>query len=154
MLRKNRKKTKLVLRKLPIFLGVIFLSLLSFAAYRTQLDEDRIVIGDTAYIIEVVSTPTDRQKGLSNRPNLPQNSGMLFVFEQSDTHCFWMKNMNFAIDIVWMDNNKQIVDIASNVLPGSYPESFCPQSPAQFVLEINAGEVESGGISIGDQTKF
>lgn len=62
---------------------------------------------------------------------------MLFVFPEAGLHRFWMKDMNFPIDIYWLGKNYEVVDVAKNVPPESYPKTFSPKSPANYVLETN-----------------
>jgi len=105
--------------------------------------------------IEVVDTPELRSRGLSGRESLESNTGMLFVFEnQRENNCFWMKDMKFSIDMVWMNEKKQVLNVAENVSPDTYPESFCPAEPAKYGLEINAGSATQAGITTGVTLKF
>jgi uncharacterized membrane protein (UPF0127 family) len=89
------------------------------------------------------------------RNKLPQNKGMLFVFQEEQIHAFWMKNMRFPLDIIWADADKRIVDIRENALPcqESCPH-IVPEFPAKFVLEVNAGFVENNNIQVGDKLEF
>jgi len=91
---------------------------------------------------------------LSNREKLAENQGMLFVFDHTDYHSFWMKDMRFAIDIIWIDENKKVVDITHNAEPESYPKIFKPSLPAQYVLEVNAGWAEEHRVKVGDLADF
>ena len=102
------------------------------------------------YVLEVVDNSQTRQKGLSGRPNLPPRHGLLFVFQTLGEHGIWMKDMNFAIDIIWLDDNQRIVDLAANIQPDSYPEVFRPQTDSLYVIEINASEAALAGLEIGD----
>lgn len=86
-------------------------------------------------------------KGLSGKKSLGENQGMLFVFEKPDRYGFWMKEMNFPIDIIWIDENYKIIEITKNLKPDSYPKIFRPKKPAQFVLEINIGWAEKNKIA-------
>lgn len=95
--------------------------------------------------LEVVDTERERTRGLSGRESLGKNAGMLFVFPVSNTYGFWMKDMNFSIDIVWLDENFEIVYIKEEVSPETYPESFRPDTPARYVLEVNAGVMNEMG---------
>ena len=80
---------------------------------------------------------------------------MLFVYGDASTErCFWMKDMNFAIDMIWLDKDRQIVTIQSNVSPDSYPKSFCPDKPAQYVLEVNSGFAKQSGWLVGTKFEF
>ena len=92
---------------------------------------------------------TERQVGLSTHTEMPQNQGMLFVFNKTHTHEFWMKKMSFPIDILWIKDNT-ILDITENAQPEPYtPEEdltkYTPTEPVDKVLEVNAGFVESNG---------
>lgn len=95
-----------------------------------------------------------QEKGLGNRNSLPNNEGMMFVFESEGDRCFWMKDMKFNLDILWLNKEKKIVHIEPKVSPSSYPTSFCPSSPAQYVLEINADRAQKLGLSEGQQLSF
>ncbi len=89
------------------------------------------------------------------RKSLPQDKGMLFVFEKEKIHPFWMKNMRFPLDIIWLDANKKIVDIYQNAQPCKETcDSIIPKSAATFVLEVNAGFVEKNKIKVGDRFEF
>ncbi|OGD87523.1 hypothetical protein A2870_04200 [Candidatus Curtissbacteria bacterium RIFCSPHIGHO2_01_FULL_41_11] len=108
---------------------------------------------------QVVSKASDRKKGLSGKDSIPLNGGLLFVFEQKGTYTFWMKDMKFAIDIIWIDENKKIVDIYSDVPPepgksDSELTRYKPRAEALYVLEINAGLTSLHGLQIGDQVNF
>src|SRR3990167_2025451 len=75
---------------------------------------------------------------------------MFFVFPVSDTYGFWMRHMQFPIDMIWIDENFRIVHIEKSVTPDSFPETFTPDAPARFVLETSAGFAKKNGILIGD----
>ena len=107
----------------------------------------------------IASKASDRKKGLEGRESLPLNQAMLFVFDIKGKYQFWMKDMNFAIDIIWIDENKRIVDIIANVPPepGKSDKQltrYSSRGDALYVLEINAGLSVLHGLSIGDQVNF
>lgn len=87
---------------------------------------------------------------MGGREKLPENSGMLFVFEKQDYYSFWMKDMLFPIDIIWIDKNKKIIDITHNAKPESYPKTFKPRFSAHYVLEVNSGWAEAAQVMIGE----
>lgn len=89
--------------------------------------------------LETVSSSKAIMKGLSGRSSLQRDQGMLFVFEKPGKYCFWMKDMNFPIDIIWINESKKVVTVKENVKPESYPDSFCPSESARYVIEVNAG---------------
>jgi uncharacterized membrane protein (UPF0127 family) len=109
-----------------------------------------LVIGDAQLKLEVVDDNKSRELGLSGREKLDSNTGMFFVFDKSDYHGIWMKDMKFSIDIIWIGSNMQVVDMKQNVSPDTYPETFKPSQKAKFVLEVPAGFIKREGIIIGD----
>lgn len=112
---------------------------------------ERVVIGESSVKIKIVDTVDSRQRGLSGTVSLPADEGLLFVFDAPDFHGIWMKDMNFSIDIIWLDETKRVVSIAEQISPDTYPQSFVPNQKALYVLEVNAGFVKKAGIKIGDQ---
>lgn len=101
---------------------------------------------------ERASSQSSREKGLSGRENMPHDAGMLFVFEQNATQCIWMKDMQFNLDIIWLDETKKIVKIEKDVSPSTYPQSFC--ATAQYVIEVNSGIADSADLQIGQRIKL
>lgn len=104
--------------------------------------------------LERADTDETRQKGLSGRHHLASTAGMLFVFDTSAKQCMWMKNMNFALDIIWLNENKKIVKIQENVKPETYPAAFCSDVLAKYVIEVNAGIVHRAGLKTGQILQF
>ncbi|MEK7646656.1 MAG: DUF192 domain-containing protein [Patescibacteria group bacterium] len=102
----------------------------------------------------IADTDVLRQHGLSDRPSMPPDVGMLFIFPEIGTQSFWMKDMHFSLDIVWIDEHKQVVGIAENVSPDSYPEAFTSPVPIKYVLELNAGKAADFGLKKGSQLGF
>lgn len=112
----------------------------------------RGVPADKAYHLEVAASGVSQAKGLSGLQDLPRSEGMLFAYKKSDTLCFWMKGMNFPLDIIWLDGAKKIVHIEENIQPSSYPENYC--ADGQYVVELNAGEARAGGLRQGQAVAF
>ena len=137
----------------------LILALLAAAilTYYVFLDNGRVLIlpNGKRLNLEVRDDEIGRVQGLSGRSSLSESSAMLFVFDiESDRYCFWMKDMKFDIDILWLDSKKRIVDAKYAASPSSYPEEFCPKSAARYVLELAAGQALKNGLIIGVQTKF
>ena len=105
--------------------------------------------GQTIHIA-VADTETARQQGLSGRAGLAPDEGMLFVFPEDGEHAFWMKDMLFSIDILWLSADGKVVYMAENVSPDTYPQSFRPDVPARYVLELPAGYAKEYNVIIGD----
>ncbi|HSW99950.1 MAG TPA: DUF192 domain-containing protein [Patescibacteria group bacterium] len=111
-------------------------------------------IGTHAYRLEVADTMSTRELGLGNRPSLPTDQGMLFSFSHESVQCFWMKDMQFPLDIIWLDRGKRVVHIAHDVTPASYPRNYCPSNPAQYVIELNAGQASRATVQKGQALTF
>lgn len=110
--------------------------------------------GTTTVSIAIASTFTDRERGLSGRAFLGEGEGMLFIFDHSEAYGFWMPDMNFAIDMIWIDSNWHIVDIKENATPESYPTIFTPRAPARYVLEVPAHSSAKWGWKEGTLLNF
>lgn len=99
----------------------------------------------------------ERSRGLMYREGLDSDKGMLFIFEKEGEYPFWMKNTLISLDIIWINENKEVVFISENAQPCS-EEYSCPSiSPgknAKYVLEINGGTSERIGLKIGDKANF
>jgi uncharacterized membrane protein (UPF0127 family) len=115
-------------------------------------------VGGVEFEVEIVHMPAGRTKGLSDRDRLRPQTGMLFVFETGKASAFWMKDMRFPLDFVWIGNECEVVDTTANVPPPDSPDSPLPiyesDPPAAYTLEVNAGEVEQLGIQTGDSVRF
>ncbi len=111
-------------------------------------------VGEIPVTVEVVSTPQARARGLSNRESLEDLGGMFFVFDTTEFHSIWMKDMYFPIDIIWISEDLVVVDIHRSVQPDTYPSTFKPRSPVRYALETNARYTETFGINIGDKVRL
>lgn len=107
----------------------------------------------TVINVRLATTESERELGLSYFPTLPKNSGMLFLFDTPNIYPFWMKGMNFPLDIVWLkslpESKYQVVYVASDVSPSTYPNTITPNAEADTVLEINANEAMVFGVTQG-----
>ena len=117
--------------------------------------ENSVTIRGTVIPVEVARTPALRTQGLSGRESLSADGGMLFVFEKKGSYGFWMKEMKFPLDIIWIADDK-IVDIKPNLPPAGLADlvSYFPQTPANYVLEVNAGFAASHGWQTGDKVEI
>lgn len=119
----------------------------------------KVTINTLSVEADVAASTSQRRKGLSKKDSLPFGEGMIFVFENPGKFGIWMKDMRFAIDIIWLDQDKKIVDIVTNVAPESGKKDaeltvYKPRADAKYVLEVNAGLVDLNHIQIGDQASF
>jgi uncharacterized membrane protein (UPF0127 family) len=134
---------------LPVLLVVTLLRFYGPWNARTAL-----TAGSHKYNLQVVKTVAAQEKGLGGRSNMPLEDGMLFVFQNETTRCFWMKDMHFPLDIIWTNKAHKVVYIQPELAPNTYPRSFCPSQPARYVIELNAGEAARSGIRVGETLTF
>ncbi|MDP3965468.1 MAG: DUF192 domain-containing protein [bacterium] len=115
-----------------------------------------VTIGQTVIAVELATTTEAVQKGLSGRASLGSQSGMLFIFSKPDIYRFWMPDMHFPLDIIWV-NDGTVVDISENVsneFDPRAPRFYAPSKPVRYVLEVNAGFAADKNIQIGDPVVF
>lgn len=108
--------------------------------------------------VRVVDTVPERNLGLSYFKNIPKNQGMLFIFDAPGIYPFWMKGMNFPLDMVWLNyvsgNSYEVMSITQDAMPASYPKTFSSSNPIDAVLEINAFQAESLGMVEGEMVRI
>lgn len=139
-----------------VILGVVFVNMVSNnfqLPFTNSRPKTTATIDGHTFYVHVAKTEKDKEIGLSNTSSLPKDQGMLFVFDKPDYYAFWMRNMKFPIDIVYVAN-KKIVTIFPNVpSPKNANETlsiYKPHQPADTVLEINAGLANQYHFSVGD----
>ncbi len=109
---------------------------------------------DTAGLwVEVADRPDTRQIGLMFRKKLPEDEGMLFIFEESQMLDFWMKNTYLPLDIAFISSSGIIINIES-MKPLDEGPRYRSQSPARYALEVNQGWFARRGIKPGDKINF
>lgn len=147
---------KNVLSWIAVVLVLFMIGAAAFYALWPQLRPHVTVhIGDGVFNSQVAKTPAEREKGLSGSRGLKADQAMLIVFDRDDKWSIWMKEMNYPIDIVWLDKDKKVVYIVKNAPPESYPyETFAPKQEARYVLEFPAGTTSKKAIKIGSEAKF
>ena len=107
-------------------------------------------------IAETAITDQERMQGLMYRDGINEDQGMLFVFREEGYHSFWMKNMRFAIDILWLDRQKRIIHIERRVPPCKKEPcaSYSSKLPAMYVLELKAGSADKRNLKLYDRLEF
>ena len=115
-----------------------------------ELERRLLRIGDTVLDVEVARTPLERMLGLSNRESLSEGSGMLLEYEREARLPLWMKDMKFALDMLWFDSGRRLIHIEHGVVPETFPKAFGPEEPAMYALELPAGHARRAGIEVGD----
>lgn len=111
-------------------------------------------IGTESLVVAHARTPEELKQGLSGTEELEENTGMLFFLLEEEIPAFWMKDMNYPIDIIWIGSDKLVRGVSENVRPESFPQTFSPQEPVSYVLEVPAGFVEEHSIYIGTLVAF
>lgn len=94
---------------------------------------------DTLIRVAVADTAEERMQGLSGTTSLPPETGLLFVFESDTRPDFWMKDMLFPIDIIWISSEGEVTGVEENVSPNTFPATFSPAEDIRYVLEVPAG---------------
>lgn len=154
-------------KNLPIFFIFLFVFVAltlaifyygGFSAFRAPLVQSEVTINGHVFKVGIADTFASRAQGLSGRDGLQENEGIFFVFPtSSSSYGFWMKDMKFALDLVWI-NGDTIVGITENVRPEPGVsvfklKSYYPPAPVDKVLEVSAGLAEKLGLKVGDTVR-
>lgn len=134
--------------QLLFFCGLLLLSVFVVDSLVTS-KYPYVTLEGKKFYTDIADHPAEQTKGLSKRRELKQDQAMLFVFSQPDYQCMWMKDMKFNIDILWFDENGNLIHGIKNAEPSTYPEQFCPPKPAKYVLEVAAGQADILNLAIG-----
>ncbi len=142
------------MKKILIVLFFVFFIFLVLIVKKDESQTKPVLEANPILEIEIADTPEERIKGLSGRESLSENSGLLFVHSQPGIYGIWMKDMKFPIDVIWLDADFRVVDIAKDIKPDSFPRVFEPSQPALYILEVNAGFADKNQIKKGDVLKL
>jgi len=127
---------------------VIFLMLACLAAVaRAELPAVQLTVGMHLIHAEVADSMGTRTEGLMHRKSMPQGAGMVFVFDETATHCMWMKNTLIPLSVAFLDETGAIINIA-DMQPQS-EQTHCAARPARYALEMNKGWFAQRGIKPG-----
>lgn len=154
------KSSLLIIIGLAIIVGigliVVFFIITSRPNKENSLKITKITIGVGAWEAELAQTLVEKARGLSYRESLGPDKGMIFFFDPPAKESFWMKGMNFSLDMIWIRDNI-VIDITKNAPPlkdSLRPLYYSPKEPADMVLEINAGQADLFGIQTGDEVRM
>ena len=140
------------MHRLSLFVLLLGLTLSGCQAQPSQWVE----LKGQRFHVEVVDDEPRRQLGLMHRETLPDNQGMLFLFEHEGLQAFWMKNTLIPLDILYFDAERRLVSVSRDVPPCK--SARCPNypstGPALYVLELNAGQAAALGVGRGDVLTF
>ncbi len=146
------------MKKTVILIVVIFVCTV-FAVFFVIGDtkkRDLVCFEKDCFGVQLAKTQQQRESGLMFKKNLDKNSGMLFIFEKEGDYSFWMKNTFIPLDIIWINENKEVVFISKNNNPcfeGRCP-LINPGKTASYVLEINGGMAERIGLVVGKKAEI
>lgn len=116
----------------------------------------KATIGSQTFSVLTAVSEEEKKKGLSTRKSLPQDQGMLFEFDQPGNYTFWMKNMQFPIDMIFVNDNR-VVAVYPNLQPAGQNDNlalYTAPEPVNMVIEINAGLAQKHNIKKGDEVKI
>ena len=123
-------------------------------------DDHRPILADLSvrgrsYVVEIADTNEKKERGLGKRDGLEAGRGMIFPFTSAERWVFWMKDMRFPIDIVWIREGK-VVDLHRNlpVPTAEKLDTYSPIEPADLVLELSSGAAADAGIEPGDTVEI
>ena len=141
---------------LAVFL-VLAIFLIGLGVWQSFKKSPTAKINNYAFKLYIAKTPKDKEIGLSKYKNLAKDTGMLFSFDKPDYYSFWMKQMKFPIDIIFIKDGK-IVTIYKNVTPPKKTTDelliYKPQEPSSMVLEINTGRCDKYKLKEGDKVNL
>lgn len=141
-------------RKIILVAFLLAILAIAMAILMKNKKTNRVCFRNNCFDVELATTPAKMSRGLMFRKNLDASKGMLFIFKKEGNYPFWMKNTLIPLDIIWINENKEIVFVGKNAQPCA-EESPClsinPGKNAKYVLEINGGLAEKIGLKIGDK---
>jgi hypothetical protein len=114
-------------------------------------------IRQTTWRVEVVTTPESRQKGLSNRGEVPAGAGMLFAFPRQEVQTFHMLDCRVGLDVAFISDDLTVVEVRTMAVeedPGHPRYLYPSRRPARLALEVAAGELERAGVKVGDRVEL
>ncbi len=153
MVKYNYKSLFFILPALVFVGGFLFWHYHQIVPSTASFSGQTVVVGKKVFTVDIAADFDHWRQGLSDRPSLKEGSGMLFVFPDKQVRWFWMKNMHFPLDIIWIKDD-QVVHISRNLPPeGEKPKNtYSSLLPVNYVLEINAGE--GSKIKVGDTVNY
>lgn len=146
----NRKRGRLIFGLVLVALG----SWIIATALTAGPKSPQATINQVALNLEIADEPSEITVGLGGRDHLPDDAGMLFIMPEPIVPSFWMKDMKFPIDFIWIDEQQTIVAITPSIGVDSFPIVFSPPSAVKYVLEVNAGVSAHHGWLPGDQVEL
>jgi uncharacterized membrane protein (UPF0127 family) len=139
-------------KKILIIFALLFMAFIFLLISPQKKRDNTVCFEGSCIYVELATTTEEMTIGLMNRTSLPENMGMLFIFDEEGTNKLWMKNTLIPLDMIWMDENGKIIYIERNAQPCYVPACpvFGPESGSKYALEVNGGFTEMHNIKLGD----
>lgn len=150
-----RENIRLLLGAVVVIFAAILLLVIIVGRNNSET-KTKVSANNKTFSVFVAKSDIEKQVGLSSKEKIAESQGMLFLFDKPDYYSFWMKEMKFPIDIIYIDNNK-VTTVISNVKPPSKPEDltiYQPKAKSDMVLEVNAGLAQKYNIKEGTTIKI
>lgn len=150
---KPKHKIDILIKIIGAIILIIFLTFF----LRTEENPNllKICFPEKCIKAEIADTPEERTQGLMFRESLDENDGMIFIFDDPKVYSFWMKNTLIPLDIIWLNQEKEIVKILQATPCTEDPcEIYNPETEAIYVIEVNQGFTEQNNIKLGDKVDF
>ena len=150
-----KKNIRLLLGTTVVIFAVIFLLVLALSKSDSGA-KTKVSVNNKTFSVLVAKSDIEKQIGLSSKDKITEDQGMLFLFDKPDYYSFWMKEMKFPIDIIYIVNDK-VTTVISNVKPPSSSVNlpiYQPKEKSDMVLEVNAGLAEKYKIQKGTTIKI
>ncbi len=143
-------------KKIIIIVSLLVIALIFFILSAPKKSDNTVCFKGSCIDIELATTQKEMTIGLMNRTSLPENRGMLFIFDEEGVYKFWMKNTLIPLDMIWLDDKGKIIYIEKNAPPcnTSTCPGFGPESSSKYVLEVNGGYTERHKINVGDKARI
>jgi uncharacterized membrane protein (UPF0127 family) len=144
------------IKKILIIFAILLVALIFFMIPQPKKSDSTVCFEGSCINAELATTTKERNIGLMNRTSLPENMGMLFIFDKEGIYKFWMKNTLIPLDMIWFDENGKIIYIEKNARPCNAPSCplFGPESSSKYTLEVNGGYTERHKINVGDKASI
>lgn len=150
------EKTKSAPKQSWFVLAIAVVLVVAFAVGLPRLGHGVVTLkvpdSEAQYKLKRLTHSEEQQRGLSGTEQLPAKQGMLFAYENEQEICMWMKDMQYAIDMIWLDADKKVTAIEHFVSPETYPERFC--HTGKYVIEIGGDQTLHSGIREGQVLRF
>jgi uncharacterized membrane protein (UPF0127 family) len=147
-------KKVLIVTLILLMVSIVFYNLTPTLSWPGEGDRHKIqktipiIINNQTFTVVVADTPKKQIQGLSGTLTLPHD-GMLFVFDTPGKPSFWMKDMHYSLDFIWLDADKKVVDTSENISPQTFPNTISPNTDSKYVLETKAGFAKEYDVKVG-----